>query len=284
MPTSQGTFTVADVVTDALRKSGIIGLGQTPDGSDTLDAADDLSDMLAQWNVKTWLVFEKLDLGFVSDGRAGPGLGGAYTVGPGGNFNCTPRPDRVEAAYLRILANTNVSGSGMPVDQPLRQMFAREDYSRIALKQLVAFPRGYFYDTASPLGNLFIYPWPQANLYETHIIIKNSFPLYLPLNTDLSMLPPEVRAAMKFCLARRLRQGYGKGLRPDPELNALAKDALSTMRNSHIQVPELVMPQAVLGRGSLYNVYGDIFYAIASFGVALSSIMCHAAHWGGLFT
>lgn len=262
MSAIDGTFTCNDVVTQALKKSGIMGLGQSPypSGSDVLDAQNDFSDMLAEWNSKTWLVWNKLDLGFVSDGRAGPGMGGAYTVGPGGNYNITPAPDRVESAYLRILANTTIAGSGMPVDQPLERIEAHEQYGRIALKQLVAFPKAYFYDSSSPLGNLLIYPWPQASLYEIHIIVKNVFPLILPLNTDLSMLPPVLRAAMKFNLAIRLRQAYGKGLREDRELTKLARSTLSTIRMSRIQVPELSLPGIVLGRGSLYNVFGDVFY------------------------
>ena len=244
-----GSFFVNDVVNAALKKSGIIGEGQVPSGEDVLDAQNDLSDMLAQWNVKTWLTFDRVDTGVVSTNQYAP-----YTVGPGGQFNLSPRPDRVEAAYLRILTN-----SGQPVDQPLRIIPAMESYAQIALKQLIAFPKAVFYNPTSPQGNLYIYPWPQGTLYETHIIPKNTFPLVLPLNLDLSTLPPECRAAMKFCLARRLRQGYGKGLRPDPELNALAKDAESTMRNSHVMVPELVMP-SILRRPSHYNIYGDITY------------------------
>jgi hypothetical protein len=248
MSAVDGLFTVNDVIVPAFQHAGILGLGQTLDGSDVLSGQNALSYMLGQWNVKTWLVFERLDTGFVSDGRFTP-----YTVGPGGNYNFMFRPDRIEAAYLRILSST----PGQPVDQPLRIIPSREEYSNIALKQLVAFPKGVFYDTASPTANLFIYPWPQGALYETHIITKNSFPLQLPLTQDLSTLPPEARPAMIFCLARRLRSMFGK--KADPELNALAKDALETMRNSHIQVPELKMPSAIMGR-SKYNIYGDTTY------------------------
>lgn len=249
MSTVTGTITVNDVVTAAFRKSGVQGLGQVMDGGDVLDAQNDLADMLAQWNVKTWLVWDKIELSFQSDGRSTP-----YTVGPGGNYNVTPRPDRIEKAFLRIL-NT----SGQPVDEPLQQMPAYEDYANIALKKLVAFPKSYFYQTQSPLGNLFIYPWPQASLYETHIIVKNAFPLTLPLNTSFAGLPPAAIPAMKFNLARRLRQAYGKGLRPDPELNFLADDALETLRNSQVQVPQLVMPSILL-RPSFYNIYSDQTY------------------------
>ena len=255
MSANDGTFTVNDVISEALKKSGVLGLGQSIGGEDVLDAQNDLSDMLAQWNVKTWLVFEKLDSAFVSDGRYGPPNSTAYTVGPAGNFPFNTRPDRVEAAYVRILTT-----SGQPVDQPIKQIPSRESYAQIALKELVAYPKSYFYDTASPLGNLYVYPWPSASLYEIHIITKNLYNYTtLPLTTDLSMLPGETRAALKFCLARRLRQAYGKGLRPDPELNALAKDAEATMRASHVQVPELVLPRAI-NRWSKYNIYGDQTY------------------------
>jgi hypothetical protein len=248
MSAVDGLFTVNDVIIAAFRKAGILGLGQTLTGEDVLDGQNDLSDLLGQWNVQTWMVFARLDLGFVSDGRFAP-----YTVGPSGNYNVAIRPDRIESAYLRILSST----PGQPVDQPLRIIPSREEYSNIALKQLVAFPKGVFYDTASPTGNLFVYPWPQGALYETHIIIKNAYPLVLPLTLDLSTLPFEMRAAMKFNLARILRNSYGK--KADPELNSLAKSTRETMRNSHVQVPELKMPSGLKGR-SKYNILGDTTY------------------------
>jgi hypothetical protein len=173
MSAVDGLFTVNDVVIAALRKSGIIGLGQVPAGDDILDAQNDLSDMLAQWNSKTWLIWEKIDMGTPATGQATP-----YTIGPGGNINVTVRPDRIEAAYLRIL-----SGGIMPVDQPLRLIPSGESYSDIALKKLVAFTKGWYYQPATPLGNLYFYPWPQGSgLYEMHVIFKDAFPLTLPLN------------------------------------------------------------------------------------------------------
>ena len=250
MTAVDGLLTVNDVVTSAMKKSGVFGVGQTPDGADMLEAQADLSDMLAQWNTKTWLVFDKLDVSVVSTGQVTP-----YTIGPAGNINLTSRPDRVEAAYVRQL----VVG-GQAVDQPLKVLPAREDYSRIALKSLVSFPKGVFLDTASPVGNLFVYPWPTANVYEIHVIVKNTFPVILPLNLSLAGLPGEVRGAMKFCLARRIRQSFGKGLKPDSELNALAKDALETVRMSHVQVPQLIIPAAALGRGEKYNIFSDQSY------------------------
>ena len=243
----------SDVVYQALKKAGIIqGPGQTPDASDTNDALSDLGDMLAQWNEKRWLIWHLLDFAFVSTGQITP-----YTVGPGGQFNMNPRPSKIEAAYLRQLTGPNFSG--LPVDYPLQVINAREEYSNIALKGLVSFPKYVFLDTAFPLSFLYIYPEPNAGIYEVHIVVKDVFPVSLTLPTSFANYPAMTIPAMKFNLARRLRQAYGKGKQPDVELNALASDALSTIRNAQIQVPELQMPR-MLVYPAKYNILSDQYY------------------------
>lgn len=239
--------TAADIVLSGLKKSGIVGLGQTPDGTDTIDALADLNDMLAQWTTQRWMVWSELDLSFVSTGA------NSYTVGPGGNYDVSPRPDRIEAAYLRQLINP----PGLNVDTPLKVIPSREEYSTLSLKTLVSFPLYVFLDTAYPLANLFIYPEPNASIYEVHLILKNVLPVLL-INSTINM-PGQYIAAMKFNLAKRLRQAYGKGLKPDPELNALARSSLDIVKNSNLQVPELQMPRALIGIGSGYNIYSDAF-------------------------
>lgn len=252
MTAVDGTFTVSEVVTSAGRRAGILALGQTLAGDEVLDIQNELSYMLAQWNTKTWLVWDKIDLSVVSDGRSTP-----YTIGPAtSDIVVTLRPDRIEESYIRILGGTG-GGGNVPVDQPLELIPSAESYSHIALKKLVAFPKGWYYQPETPRGNIYWYPWPQAALYEMHIIVKNAFPLTLPLNTDLSTLAPVSRAAMIFNLARRVRQAFGK--RPDPSLDSLAKDSLETMRMSQVQAPQLTMPP-MLRRPSHYNILGDISY------------------------
>lgn len=239
--------TAADIVLSGLKKSGIVGLGQTPDDTDTLDALADLNDMLAQWTSQRWMVFNELDLGFVSTGAA------SYTVGPGGNYNINPRPDRIEAAYLRQLINP----PGLNVDTELKVIPSREEYSTLTLKTLISFPLYVFLDSAYPLANLLIYPMPDANIYEVHLILKNVMPI-LKI-TDTITLPGQYIAAMKFNLAKRLRQAYGKGKRPDPELNALARSSLDIVKQANLQVPELIMPKVIVGSGSGYNIFSDAF-------------------------
>jgi hypothetical protein len=240
----------ADIVNFALKKAGILGVGRAASATDSSDALADLNDMLSEWAQQRWMNWSLLDVGFVSTG----GTGG-YTVGPAGNYAVTPRPNRIEAAYVRQLVN-----SGLPVDTPLRVIEAREEFSRLALKTLVSFPRYVFLDTVFPTATLNIYPWPSAAIYEVHIILKNTQPI-IALATNLSaIVPAHYLPAMKFNLARRLRQAYGKGMKPDEELNRLAKNALDVVKQSNLQIPELVMPAAlVAGGGSGYNIYSDSF-------------------------
>jgi hypothetical protein len=64
---------------------------------------------------------------------------------------------------------------------------------------------------------------------------------------------------MKFNLARRLRQAYGRGSKPDPELIRLANDSLDVVMQANLQFPEMEMPLSLLQRGSGYNIYSDSF-------------------------
>jgi hypothetical protein len=241
--------TAQDIVTQSFKKAGLLGLGQTMDGGDFADGLSDLGDMLALWNEKRWLVWHLIDFALLASGQIVP-----YTVGPGGNFNMSPRPTRIEAAYVRQMPNTVT-----PVDTPLRVVQSYEDWSRIAVKQLISYPKYIFLDTAFPIGQLHLYPWPNAGIYEIHIVVKDVFPVTLTNTTSFANYPPMTIPAMKFNLARWMRQAYGKGLRADPELNAMANDALETMRNSQVQVPELNMPRLLIAVPNLYNIFADTY-------------------------
>lgn len=242
--------TAGDICIAALKKSGVIGFGQSPT-EELPDALADLGDMLALWNEKRWLVWHLLEFFVQSTGKQTP-----YTVGPGGQFNMSPRTSRIEAAFLRQIQGPGSFVSGLPVDYPLIVIPAREEYNNIALKQLESFPKYCFLDTAYPIANLAIYPYPNAGIYEIHISVKDAFPVTLTAPTSFSNYPPMTIPAMKFNLARWLRQAYGKGKTPNIELNNLADDALATMRNSQAQVPELAMPKALI-YPARYNILSD---------------------------
>lgn len=241
--------TARDIVTQALKKSGVIGEGETPSAETISDGLADLNDLIAQANTERWMIFNLLDLGFPSDGRITP-----YSIGPNAaNYPVIRRPDRLEAAYLRQFT----TGSALPVDTPLEVWAAREQYSLATLKKaFVSYPAGVWLDPKWPNADLYVYPWAQSGQgYEVHIILKDAFPI-LTLNTSVDTFPSHYLPFMKFVLARRIRQAYGKGLKPDPELNALARQAVSNIKNSNLAVPDLRMPPE-LSFGGTYNIFSD---------------------------
>jgi hypothetical protein len=85
-------MTPLDLITLALKKAGVVGVGQTPEAEDTNDAFSDLNMMLGQWNRRRWLVYHLLDVAKVSTGAA------SYTVGPNGGL-CRP-PARTASKAL----------------------------------------------------------------------------------------------------------------------------------------------------------------------------------------
>jgi hypothetical protein len=140
---------------------------------------------------------------------------------------------------------------------PLTVLQAREDYDRIALKQLASFPSYIFYDPVYPAGVLYPWPIPQASIYEIFVITKVELAAITSLATEIN-LPPEYQAALHYNLCARLRPAYQ--LPPDPSIVALAKDALNTVRGANTQIPRAVMPRSLVMRGGGYNVWSDQGY------------------------
>lgn len=234
--------TAGDLINKAMRRAGVLGVGQTLQAQDTTDALADLNQMLAQWAQKRGVVYHLVDTGVVCTGLA------SYTVGPGQQFNIT-RPARIEAAYIRQL----VPASPTPVDFPLYIIESYEEYSRLALKGLKASPSdSIFYDSGFPTGLL--YPWPvPSNQFELHVLTKAVLPQFATV-ADNIVLPPEYADAIDWNLRARYRSAYR--LPMDPYVIGQAKAALATIKRANFQPDRLRMPYAVRSRGS-YNILSD---------------------------
>ena len=228
----------------ALKKIGVLAAGQTPLADDITDAFDELNLMLGEWNAQRWLVYHLVTQSTPSTGAE------SYTIGPGAGttIQVPLRPNTIESAFFRQNNITPLSP-----DYPLEVVLAREDYNRIRLKNLSAFPQYLFYDSGWPVGTL--YPWPlmMSGLYELFVSYKDT--LRSMQSTDMQVnLPPQYYTAILYNLALRLRPGYQ--LPMDPVLMALAQASLSVVRESNAQVRRLRMPSNLISRGS-YNPYSD---------------------------
>lgn len=152
--------TARDIITLALKETGVLGIGQTALPEDINDGFTLFMRMLAQWQVKRWLVPGLTDISAVSNGAI------SNTIGPGQFYNAM-RPDKILAGYFKQLG----TGNPISVSYPLLPIWSYEDYARLALKNLQSFPQYFFYDGAYPNGNVYIFPVP-SNQYEIHLIVK----------------------------------------------------------------------------------------------------------------
>jgi hypothetical protein len=233
--------TAVDLITLALKDIGTNGIGQSISAEDTADALATLNMMLGQWSAERLSVFHLIDTAHQANGSV------SYTVGPGGDFNIA-RPIKINAAYARLAS----SGAGSAVDYRISMIDAREDYARISLKTLNSFPEWAFYDSAFPLGNLFLYPVPNSS-YELHIVTMDTLPQFSTAATVVN-LPPPYMAAIRYNLAIYLASTYQ--LEPTPSLVRLAMNAKRVVKRMNVQIPQLTMPRGLMSK-SRYNIYSD---------------------------
>lgn len=245
------TTTVYDVISEAAKMSGVEGLGQTLTGEDLVTCLATFNDMTAQWQTMRWMNWGLQELSIISSGTTN-----GYTVGPGGQLDPGFTPTRLEYVYQR-----QIQTAGLNVDTPFEIIPAREEYSRLTLKSLQSFGLYAFLDTSSyPLAKLLLYPWPQATIYSIFIGVKSQLPTFTAQQLQsILQIPQHYIAALKYNLAKRYRQAFGKGTRPDVELNNLARESLAVVKNANLQVPELVMPKVLIIQSSGYNILSDQF-------------------------
>lgn len=240
--------TIGDLVTQCLKEAGVLGVGQTANAEDSNECWFRIQAMLQQWERKRWLVYHLVDLSKVSTGAA------SYSVGPGGDIDTgagTVRPAKIESAFLRQL----VTSAPNQVDYPLEVLQSWEDFSRIRLKSLVAFPQAVFLDAGWPLATLHIYPIPNATIYETHLQVLAQLPVKYATLATLVNLPYEYYYAILTNGALRLRPKYQIPTYPGDPLPGLAKDALNVLRGANTQIARLQLPD--LGRSTQYNIFSD---------------------------
>lgn len=277
---------MGDICKAALKECGAVGVGQTPLAEDINDAWARLQWMLMQWEKKRWLVYHLVTLSCVSRGAL------YYTVGPNGDFDTgstSMRPSKLSSAFVRqigfnsgvtppqtiwddgqstwdggqTLWDTGSSGSAIlagsnnQIDYHLEILESKEDYNRITLKSLMAGPgEAAFLDSDWPTALLYVWPVPQAGIYQIFVSIYMQLPYQFATPASVFEIPFEYYGAMLYNLAMRLRPKYRMGTYPGDPLPGIARDSLAVLRASNTQIARLRMPNAIRRRG-LYNIFSD---------------------------
>lgn len=238
--------TPRDIITDAARDAGILAEGQVLSSEDANQAFTRFNRVLASYQQRKLNIYRLQDMSITSTGAQ------SYTVGPGGDFDTgtDQRPSRLHGAYERDLPTVGSS----TVDDSLREINSREDYSRITNKTLVSPPTHYFYDPAFPLGNFFPWPIAASGSSELHILLKEPLTRFSNLSETI-LLPEEYELALQYILAENICVGYGFAVSQD--LQRLVKGAKDTLKGANHRVSEMEMPDDLAQADGGYDIYSD---------------------------
>ena len=239
--------TPRDIVNLALKTANVVGVGQSSLPEDINDCFNMLNMMIAQWQRRRYMVYNLQTISITATGAV------SYTIGPGQQFNIA-RPAKIEAAFFRMQG-----GSNLPVDYPLQVLRAKEDYDRISIKNLNAFPEYVFYDSAFPIGNVYVWPVP-SNQYQIFLTVMTQLQAFQNLS-EVIVMPNEYLDAMQWNLADRITAMYG--LPQNPQITNYAKASMLAIKETNSQIPMLHMPVALRGKSGAYNIYGDFYVGSA---------------------
>jgi len=239
--------TPRDIVNLALKTANVVGVGQSSLPEDINDCFNMLNMMIAQWQRRRYMVYNLKTVSITATGAT------SYTIGLGQQFNIE-RPAKIEAAFIRMQG-----GSNLPVDYPLQVLRAKEDYDRISIKTLNAFPQYVFYDSTFPVGNVFVWPVPN-NQYQIFLTVMTQLQAFQNLS-EVIVMPAEYLDAMQWNLADRILTIYG--LPENPKITRYAEVSMRAIMENNSQIPLLHMPVALRGKSGAYNIYGDFYVGSA---------------------
>lgn len=237
--------TAGDIIKQALKAAGALGVGQVPLAEDSNDALYQLNLMMSEWRMgkNQFVVYHQITKNITSTGAL------SYSIGPGGDINVTRRPSKIQSAFVR---QVSVPEPNSP-DYVLKIINSQADYNEIIVKQTTSFPSYLWYDPGYPLGTL--YPWPNMlpSIYGLFVSILDQIDSFADLTTPI-VLPDGYESAIFFNLAKRLAPLYK--LPMDPRVDMQAKSTLGALKATYARISQLKMPRA-LTRPGIYDPYSD---------------------------
>lgn len=187
MPTS------LDLIKRSMRLCRVLSSDQTPTDTEAEDARTILNAMLDAWQIERLMVYQ-----IKESSLTWPSGTASRTIGAGGNFS-QARPIRIDSAFYRDSAGQ---------DSPLAVLQDRSEYDAVLSKTLQSLPEWLFYDPVYPLGVLYLYPVPSAQV----TLLLNEWQTlqsFANLTTDLA-LPPGYQRAIEYNLALEIADEFGR--------------------------------------------------------------------------
>lgn len=223
--------TAADLIDRSMRRAGILAAGETPDGSETMDALMVLNGILEQWSIDGLAVYVRREIVF-------PGSQ-SVRIGPSGDV-VTDRPDMIVAAFSRLGSN----------DTPIAQAGDGE-YALIGEKSTLGQPAKFRFWPAIPDARVDLWPVPDST-YEIHLIVNQALSRVQSPSDDLDLAPGYDRALF-LALATDLCVEFQRDI--PSGLPQLMSDAVASIKRNNINAaPDIAQFDAAL-TGNTYRTF-----------------------------
>jgi hypothetical protein len=181
-----GTETVRDIVTDALRKIGVVAEGEPPNADQIAAGMRALNRMLKGWQNRGYNLWTVAQMTV------------ALTTAPTVTLD-PARPVQVLAARLRR--------SG--IDTPMQEL-TRQEYDALPLKSATGLPTSWYYNRQREVANFRIWPLlAVANGEEIVITYQREIEDVTDANAEIDV-PGEWWDAVVYGLASRLADDYAR--------------------------------------------------------------------------
>jgi hypothetical protein len=194
---SPSTSTVYDLCFTALRKTGIIGLGDVVPANVMDEAMLELNSIRAEWslNVKNYKNFNETFV--LTAPQINITLGTSSSV----TGDIPTRPNTI--TQVTVIAGTN-PGANIVYALPILPM---EEYFKLPLTNVFALPNAAYVDTSYPIQNIWFYPGLLPN-WSVRVQGMSYMTDYTSVADDF-MDPPEWFAPLVNATALRLATNYG---------------------------------------------------------------------------
>ncbi len=244
MPATQ--YTALDLCTDAAIECGLIAPGEAMDGGnvDPMWVFRKLNYLVDVWQALKFYVYSyQFNLYTLTAGLS-PHLIGPLASTPSATFSTGEQPRPVKIVGGATILNP----AGTLVDAPILNMRDAEWWKNNQTKEIQTnVPTDLYYDPTSPLGSLYFWPVPNAQV-QVRLQLWQSVSQFDSITDPIGgpggagTLPQAYRAALMLTLAESLLPGAQKEAHPVLVAAALAaREALYYADYSHNQNIQYVM-------------------------------------------
>jgi len=216
-------ITALALITNAMRKLGVIATGETPSAAEAADGLAALNDVKESYNIEGLTLWDRAAQSFILT----PGTA-TYTIGPSGALVTTPlRPVEIEGVY----------GSFNGVDYRVAQWTYDQYLAATVKADSALYPQRYAYINHYPNGQLFLWPTP-AQAITLNIDYFEQIASVTSLATVMALPPGYVRA-LQWELAAELAPDYGVQLNETQAIGIRSSKALLKKSNRRASVSRI---------------------------------------------